>query len=275
MSVTQNSTTFDDKAAAAKKQYGPLDVNALNLPNCITVSRLVLAFVLFGMISYGGLWISSAVVFAVAAATDAVDGYLARRYGMVTTLGRILDPFVDKIIVCGAFIFLLAVNDRAAGILGHWALDDTDHHRSRNVHHRPAKHPRTAGERLFRQHQRQNQDGRAVLRSGSDFAFVEPILSRCGSLVCATCSYGWPSPLHWQAVSSISAALPVFSGPPKRRQRPKRCLAFSDIRFILCRDFADKIDWIDRADSPSANSDEPRQQEQARSHCDRKSLRRL
>jgi CDP-diacylglycerol--glycerol-3-phosphate 3-phosphatidyltransferase len=117
MSVTQNSTTFDDKTAAAKKQYGPLDVNALNLPNCITVSRLVLAFVLFGMISYGGLWIASAVVFAVAAATDAVDGYLARRYGMVTTLGRILDPFVDKIIVCGAFIFLLAVNDPAAGVL--------------------------------------------------------------------------------------------------------------------------------------------------------------
>ena len=117
MSVTQNSTTFDDKAAAATKQYGPLDVNALNLPNCITVSRLVLAFVLFGMISYGGLWIASAVVFAVAAATDAVDGYLARRYGMVTTLGRILDPFVDKIIVCGAFIFLLAVNDPAAGVL--------------------------------------------------------------------------------------------------------------------------------------------------------------
>jgi CDP-diacylglycerol---glycerol-3-phosphate 3-phosphatidyltransferase len=123
MSVTQNSTTVDDKSAAAKRQYGPLDVNALNLPNCITVSRLVLAFVLFGMISYGGLWIASTVVFAVAAATDAVDGYLARRYGMVTTLGRILDPFVDKIIVCGAFIFLLAVNDPAAGVrsgIGPW-----------------------------------------------------------------------------------------------------------------------------------------------------------
>ncbi len=75
------------------------------------------------MISYGGLWISSAVVFAIAAATDAVDGYLARRYGMVTTLGRILDPFVDKIIVCGAFIFLLAANNPSAGVhsgIGPW-----------------------------------------------------------------------------------------------------------------------------------------------------------
>ncbi len=123
MTVTQNTTTVDENEAGLKKAYGPLDVNALNLPNCITVSRLVLAFVLFAMISYGGLWISSAVVFAVAAATDAVDGYLARRYGMVTTLGRILDPFVDKIIVCGAFVFLLAANDSSNGVktgIGPW-----------------------------------------------------------------------------------------------------------------------------------------------------------
>jgi CDP-diacylglycerol--glycerol-3-phosphate 3-phosphatidyltransferase len=122
MAVTQN-TTVDEPGITTHKPYGPLDLNALNLPNCITVSRLVLSFVLFGMISYGGLWISSAVVFAVAAATDAVDGYLARRYGMVTTLGRILDPFVDKIIVCGAFIFLLSVNNPSAGIqsgIGPW-----------------------------------------------------------------------------------------------------------------------------------------------------------
>ena len=91
MAMTQN-TTVDEPGITSHKPYGPLDANALNLPNCITVSRLVLSFVLFAMISYGGLWISSAVVFAIAAATDAVDGYLARRYGMVTTLGRILDP---------------------------------------------------------------------------------------------------------------------------------------------------------------------------------------
>jgi len=115
MSVIKNPTTVENEATASSARYGPLDANALNLPNCITVSRLVLAFVLFGMISYGGLWIASAIVFAVAAATDAVDGYLARRYGMVTTLGRILDPFVDKIIVCGAFIFLLPLKDSGIG----------------------------------------------------------------------------------------------------------------------------------------------------------------
>ena len=41
--------------------------------------------------------------------TDWLDGYWARKYGQVTTLGRILDPFVDKIIICGTFIFLAAV----------------------------------------------------------------------------------------------------------------------------------------------------------------------
>ncbi len=84
-----------------------IDRRSLNLPNLITLSRLLLSFVLFGMMSHGGWWLSSAAVFAFAAATDAVDGYIARKYGLVTTLGRILDPFVDKIIVCGAFVFLL------------------------------------------------------------------------------------------------------------------------------------------------------------------------
>ncbi len=46
-----------------------------------------------------------------AAGTDWLDGYWARKYGQVTTLGRILDPFVDKIIICGTFIFLAAVPD--------------------------------------------------------------------------------------------------------------------------------------------------------------------
>jgi CDP-diacylglycerol---glycerol-3-phosphate 3-phosphatidyltransferase len=105
MTTTNNAV---EKPPLRDNRYGPIDAQALNLPNCITVSRLVLAFVLFGMISYGGLWLASTAVFVIAAATDAVDGYLARRYGSVTTLGRILDPFVDKIIICGAFIFLLA-----------------------------------------------------------------------------------------------------------------------------------------------------------------------
>jgi CDP-diacylglycerol--glycerol-3-phosphate 3-phosphatidyltransferase len=48
-------------------------------------------------------------VLILAASTDWLDGYLARKYNLVTVLGRILDPFVDKIIICGTFIFLVAV----------------------------------------------------------------------------------------------------------------------------------------------------------------------
>lgn len=80
--------------------------HALNAPNVITLSRLVLAVVLFVLIDVGGWWLTATWVFIVAASTDFIDGYIARKYGLVTVLGRVLDPFVDKIIVCGAFVFL-------------------------------------------------------------------------------------------------------------------------------------------------------------------------
>jgi len=83
-----------------------LDRRSLNLPNLITSSRFVLSIVLFVLIDLDGWWRTAAVVFIVAALTDYLDGYLARKYGQVTVLGRILDPFVDKIIICGAFVFL-------------------------------------------------------------------------------------------------------------------------------------------------------------------------
>jgi len=90
-----------------------IDRRSLNLPNLITLSRLVLSFVLFAMISATEWWIASTAVFVIAAATDALDGYIARKYGLITTLGRILDPFVDKIIVCGAFVFLLEQTEQS------------------------------------------------------------------------------------------------------------------------------------------------------------------
>lgn len=80
---------------------------SLNMPNLITATRLMLSIVLFSMIAAGGWWITAAGLFVFAASTDALDGYLARRYKQITVLGRILDPFVDKVIVCGTFVFLL------------------------------------------------------------------------------------------------------------------------------------------------------------------------
>ncbi len=91
----------------AAKRLAPLTRGALNVPNLITISRLILAIVLFGLIDYDGYWRTAAAVFLIAAGTDFLDGYIARKYGLVTTLGRIMDPFADKIIICGAFVFLL------------------------------------------------------------------------------------------------------------------------------------------------------------------------
>jgi CDP-diacylglycerol--glycerol-3-phosphate 3-phosphatidyltransferase len=89
----------------------------VNFPNLLTTLRLLLSVVLFILISIAqeaepGLvsrlyWIAL-VIFVVAASTDWVDGFWARRYGQVTVVGRIFDPFVDKVIICGTFIFLVA-----------------------------------------------------------------------------------------------------------------------------------------------------------------------
>src|SRR5437762_629746 len=99
--------------APSRPEPGPLPPlqasSALNLPNIITLSRLVLAVFLFWLIDIEGHWLAATVLFVIAAATDAIDGYIARRYGLVTKIGRIFDPFVDKVIVGGAFLFLAVV----------------------------------------------------------------------------------------------------------------------------------------------------------------------
>jgi CDP-diacylglycerol--glycerol-3-phosphate 3-phosphatidyltransferase len=79
-----------------------------NLPNQLTAGRFVLALVLFGLIAVQA-WLWCLVVFAAAAFTDWLDGYLARKQNLTSTLGRILDPLVDKVLLCGTFIFLLPV----------------------------------------------------------------------------------------------------------------------------------------------------------------------
>jgi CDP-diacylglycerol---glycerol-3-phosphate 3-phosphatidyltransferase len=87
-----------------------------NVPNQLTMLRLVLAVAVFTLIPLH-YFLSAIVVFLIAASTDWIDGYYARKYGQVTQLGRILDPFVDKIIICGAFI-MLAAEQPYSGIAG-------------------------------------------------------------------------------------------------------------------------------------------------------------
>jgi CDP-diacylglycerol--glycerol-3-phosphate 3-phosphatidyltransferase len=77
-----------------------------NLPNQLTAARLLLALVLFALIAEQS-WLWCVFVFVAAAITDWLDGYLARKQGLTSTLGRNLDPLVDKVLICGAYIFLL------------------------------------------------------------------------------------------------------------------------------------------------------------------------
>jgi CDP-diacylglycerol---glycerol-3-phosphate 3-phosphatidyltransferase len=84
------------------------------LPNQLTMLRLLLAavfFVLLNCYRYGAqgpAWLLpvAIVVFILAAITDSLDGYLARRWHVESKFGRIMDPFCDKVLVIGAFVYL-------------------------------------------------------------------------------------------------------------------------------------------------------------------------
>ena len=109
---------------ATKPDQPPIRLGreSFNLPNLITFSRLLLAILLFALIDNGQWMLTSAFLFVFAASTDFLDGWLARRYGQVTTLGRIMDPFVDKIIVGGTFLFLLAPGSGQSSGVNSWMV---------------------------------------------------------------------------------------------------------------------------------------------------------
>jgi CDP-diacylglycerol--glycerol-3-phosphate 3-phosphatidyltransferase len=79
-----------------------------NVPNVLSSIRLVMAWVVFVLIEAGAFW-TAFVLFVVAVGTDWVDGWYARKFNQVTQLGRILDPFCDKVIICGTFIQVAAI----------------------------------------------------------------------------------------------------------------------------------------------------------------------
>ncbi len=91
---------------------------AFNLPNRLTMMRFLLAILFFVVLSYR-LYPPALGAFLLAWLTDWLDGYLARKKGLLTDFGRIADPFVDKIIVCGGFIILI---HHTNGILPPWMV---------------------------------------------------------------------------------------------------------------------------------------------------------
>ncbi len=87
----------------------------MNLPNLITLARLVLTAAVFVSLESIAdplhanamlVWIAF-VLFLIAAFTDFLDGYLARRWQMVTAFGRVADPFADKVLIAGSLVTLL------------------------------------------------------------------------------------------------------------------------------------------------------------------------
>lgn len=92
----------------------------MNLPNSITISRIFCVPLLIWLLSrsfpyhafYGEQEILASLLFIFASITDGVDGYLARKRGQITTMGMLLDPLADKLMVTAAFIALVEMNPR-------------------------------------------------------------------------------------------------------------------------------------------------------------------
>ncbi|MBX9876204.1 MAG: CDP-alcohol phosphatidyltransferase family protein, partial [Beijerinckiaceae bacterium] len=77
----------------------------MTLPNLITVARLLMVPLAIMMI-LDGRWMPAFLVFALAGLSDAVDGYLARRFAMASDLGAYLDPIADKALIVSIYVTL-------------------------------------------------------------------------------------------------------------------------------------------------------------------------
>ena len=95
----------------------------MNLPNSITMSRIMMIPLFLWILSSHFPWqaggtqeLAASILFILASITDGVDGYLARRRGQITTMGMLLDPLADKIMVTAALIELVAYNPQVVKV---------------------------------------------------------------------------------------------------------------------------------------------------------------
>ena len=91
----------------------------MNLPNKLTVIRIALAplFLLLALVDFPFHYLAAGLVFGAAALTDMYDGRIARSQGLITNLGKFLDPLADKMLTTAALLYFLA-----AGRLDVWAV---------------------------------------------------------------------------------------------------------------------------------------------------------
>ncbi len=88
-------------------------VQMSRLPNALTISRLFLTAAFLVLLGVATRWslFTALALFLAAGATDVLDGYFARRRESLTDFGRLADPFVDKILICGGFTLLVGKVD--------------------------------------------------------------------------------------------------------------------------------------------------------------------
>lgn len=102
-----------------RQQRRTLWEDARNVPNLLTFARIVMIPVVLLLLGRGSprdcFW--AAAVYSLAALTDMLDGWLARRQGLVSVLGKFLDPLADKLIVSATLVWLVPM-----GRIGAWAV---------------------------------------------------------------------------------------------------------------------------------------------------------
>jgi CDP-diacylglycerol--glycerol-3-phosphate 3-phosphatidyltransferase len=105
--------SFDKLPISSEKK------EVFNLPNSITLIRIGVIPVLFLLLLNPGKMLSLiiAIVFIIAAVTDLLDGYIARKYDIVTKIGKYLDPLADKLIVNTAMIMMIPIGRIPAWIV--------------------------------------------------------------------------------------------------------------------------------------------------------------
>lgn len=103
-------------------------------PNLVTYSRIVLVVIFLGLYIAAGPWGAgsvddpdfsrlplrwiAAIIFIIAASTDKLDGWMARKYNQVTELGKLMDPIADKLLICGTLIVAAAFNEFGNIVVG-------------------------------------------------------------------------------------------------------------------------------------------------------------
>jgi CDP-diacylglycerol--glycerol-3-phosphate 3-phosphatidyltransferase len=88
----------------------------MNLPNKITLMRIIMIPV-FVFLLINKYYYASGILFIVASLTDTLDGYIARKYNLITNFGKIMDPLADKLLVTSAMICLIELGEIAGWML--------------------------------------------------------------------------------------------------------------------------------------------------------------